>query len=72
VGLYHDYRRSGPSGYAPPVTDTVERVTSRLGAVLILDSPDTAAARRIAETLPLHRAGLIQTEIIQLHPFDLR
>jgi uncharacterized protein YbjT (DUF2867 family) len=27
VGLYQDYRRSGPSGYASRVTDTVERIT---------------------------------------------
>jgi hypothetical protein len=37
------------------------------GAVLILDSPNTDAARRITETLPLYRAGLIETEIIELH-----
>jgi hypothetical protein len=42
------------------------------GAVLILESPDTAAAQRVTETLPLHRAGLIQTELLELHPFDLR
>jgi hypothetical protein len=41
------------------------------GAVLILDSPNTDAAQRIIETLPLYRAGLIQTELIELHPFDL-
>jgi hypothetical protein len=41
------------------------------GAVLILDSPNTDAARRTTETLPLHRAGLIEAEIIELHPFDL-
>jgi hypothetical protein len=41
------------------------------GAVLILDSPDTDAARRITETLPLYQAGLIETELIELHPFDL-
>ncbi|MGP7997345.1 MAG: SDR family oxidoreductase [Streptosporangiaceae bacterium] len=27
VGLYQDYRRSGPSGYAAQITDTVERLT---------------------------------------------
>lgn len=27
VGLYQDYRRSGPDGYASQVTDTVERLT---------------------------------------------
>jgi hypothetical protein len=41
------------------------------GAVLILDSPNPCAARRITETLPLYRAGLIQTELIELHPFEL-
>jgi uncharacterized protein YbjT (DUF2867 family) len=29
VGLYQDYRRSGQSGYASRVTDTVERVTGQ-------------------------------------------
>ena len=29
VGLYQDYRRSGTSGYAAQVTDTIERVTGR-------------------------------------------
>jgi uncharacterized protein YbjT (DUF2867 family) len=29
VGLYQDYRRSGPDGYAAQVTDTVERLTGR-------------------------------------------
>jgi len=29
VGLYQDYRRSGPDGYAAQVTDTVPRLTGR-------------------------------------------
>lgn len=29
VGLYQDYRTSGPDGYAAQVTDTVQRVTGR-------------------------------------------
>jgi uncharacterized protein YbjT (DUF2867 family) len=29
VGLYQDYRRSGPNGYASRVTDTVERITGQ-------------------------------------------
>jgi len=29
VGLYQDYRRSGPDGYAAQVTDTVKRLTGR-------------------------------------------
>ncbi len=29
VGLYQDYRRSGPAGYAAQVTDTVTRLTGR-------------------------------------------
>jgi uncharacterized protein YbjT (DUF2867 family) len=29
VGLFEEYRRSGPDGYASVVTDTVERVTGR-------------------------------------------
>jgi hypothetical protein len=43
----------------------------RPGAVLILDSPNADAARGITETLPLSRAGLIETELIELHPFEL-
>jgi hypothetical protein len=27
VGLYQDYRRSGPGGYAAQVTGTIERLT---------------------------------------------
>jgi hypothetical protein len=38
------------------------------GAGLILDCPNTDAARRITETLPLYRAGLVDTEVIELHP----
>jgi hypothetical protein len=41
------------------------------GAVLILEAPNTDAARRITETLPLYRAGLIETDLTELHPFDL-
>jgi uncharacterized protein YbjT (DUF2867 family) len=29
VGLYQDYRRSGPDGYAAQVTDTVQKLTGR-------------------------------------------
>ena len=29
VGLYQDYRRSGPDGYAAQVSGTVPRVTGR-------------------------------------------
>lgn len=41
------------------------------GAVLILDSPNIDAAREITETFPLSQAGLIESELIGLHPFDL-
>jgi len=40
------------------------------GAVLILEVPDTADARSIAESLPLRAAGLIETELIGLHPLS--
>jgi uncharacterized protein YbjT (DUF2867 family) len=43
VGLYEDYRRSGPSGYASQVTDAVERVTGR---------PARSLGGLLAETLP--------------------
>jgi muconolactone delta-isomerase len=41
------------------------------GAVLMLDVPDQTQAARLTADLPLARAGLITTEIIQLHPMDL-
>jgi uncharacterized protein YbjT (DUF2867 family) len=42
VGLYQDYRRSGPSGYASRVTDTVERITGQ---------PPRSLDRLLSETL---------------------
>ena len=41
------------------------------GAVLMLEVPDAEAATRILAGFPLAEAGLISTEIIPLHPFDL-
>ena len=41
------------------------------GAVLVLDLVDMHQAEALVETLPLCRAGLIQTELIGLHPIEL-
>ncbi|HET6864396.1 MAG TPA: hypothetical protein VFH80_00670 [Solirubrobacteraceae bacterium] len=43
----------------------------RPGAVLLLNVPGQAEAASITAVLPLAQAGLITTEIIQLHPLDL-
>jgi hypothetical protein len=40
--------------------------------MLILGSSSTDADRRITEALPLYRALLLETKIIELHPFNLR
>jgi hypothetical protein len=39
-------------------------------AVLILECADTDEARRILDTLPLVRAGLITFDVIPLVPYD--
>jgi hypothetical protein len=38
------------------------------GAVLVLDLPDVEHAGNLLKTLPLCQAGLIQPELIGLHP----
>jgi hypothetical protein len=38
------------------------------GAVLVLETSGATHAAEIAEALPLYRANLITTEIIELHP----
>jgi len=43
----------------------------RPGAVLMLEAADAEAAGQILAGFPLVEAGLISTEIIPLHPFDL-
>ena len=40
------------------------------GAVLLMETSGATHAAEIAETLPLHRANLITTEIIELHPLN--
>jgi muconolactone delta-isomerase len=42
------------------------------GAVLLLEVPDQAEAARLVAEFPLVQATLITTEIIPLHPIDLR
>ena len=44
----------------------------RPGAVLLLEVPDQAEAARLVAEFPLVQATLITTEIIPLHPIDLR
>jgi hypothetical protein len=38
------------------------------GAVLVLELPDMAQAQALVDTLPLCEAGLIEAELIGLHP----
>jgi hypothetical protein len=38
------------------------------GAVLMLNAPDAESVVRLIESLPLRRAGLIEVELIELHP----
>ena len=41
------------------------------GAVLILETADAPSATAIAEALPLRRAQLISTEVVELHSLGL-
>jgi hypothetical protein len=41
------------------------------GAVLLLNAPDLQSARTTVDQLPLAVAGLIETELIPLHPVAL-
>jgi muconolactone delta-isomerase len=43
--------------------------TDRGGAVLILECTDVAEARKVLDTLPLVKAGLVDFDIIPLGPF---
>lgn len=40
----------------------------RPGAVLVVSAESQDEALRIAEALPLHAAGLLDVEIVELHP----
>jgi len=40
------------------------------GAVLILDAPDEERADELLQALPMRRAGLIDVELIPLHPLS--
>jgi len=40
------------------------------GAVLLMETSGASQAADIAESLPLRKAGLITTEIIELHPLN--
>lgn len=43
--------------------------TDRGGAVLILECTDVEAAKKVLDTLPLVKAGLVDFDIIPLGPF---
>jgi muconolactone delta-isomerase len=40
------------------------------GAVLILSAPDVESAEQMLQSLPMSRAGLIEVELITLHPLS--
>lgn len=43
--------------------------TDRGGAVLVLECADVAEARKVIDTLPLVKAGLVDFDLIPLGPF---